>query len=190
MQLASLLDPRDHIRGHDWRSLASVLGLDEKVPYLESKGHPTELLLMVWEMRNDSLDTLAATMRNIEREDAASAIESFSEATNVDVAETSPKVEEECVIPDDLRTELVSLLDPIDEVNGYDWRHLAELLELSNKIQYLQRKPSPTDALLDHCDMNNISLPALAVMMRTMGREDAAVTIECYVSETVFNTYL
>ena len=57
-----------------------------------------------------------------------------------------------------------------------------------NRIQYLHRKPSPTDALLHHCDMNNISLPALAVMMRTMGREDAAVTIECYVSETVFNT--
>ncbi|KAI0224801.1 hypothetical protein LSAT2_024199 [Lamellibrachia satsuma] len=26
MQLASLLDPRDHIQGHDWRSLAGVLG--------------------------------------------------------------------------------------------------------------------------------------------------------------------
>ncbi|KAI0237087.1 hypothetical protein LSAT2_012430, partial [Lamellibrachia satsuma] len=181
MQLASLLDPRDHIRGNDWRSLASVLGLDEKVPYLESKGHPTELLLVVWEMRNDSLDTLAVTMRNIEREDAASMIESFSEATNVEMAETSPKLEEECVIPDDLKTELVSLLDTIDEVNGHDWRHLAELLELNNKIRYLQRKPSPTDALLDHCEIKNISLPALAAMMRTMGREDADVSIECYI---------
>ena len=63
-----------HIRGHDWRSLASVLGLDENSPYLESKGHPTELLLVVWEMRNDSLDTLAATIINIEREDAASRV--------------------------------------------------------------------------------------------------------------------
>ena len=182
MQLASLLDPRDHIRGHDWRSLASVLGLNEKVPYLESKGHPTELLLMIWEMRNDSLDTLTVTMRNIEREDAASMIESFSEATNVEMAETSPKLEEECVIPDDLKTELVLLLDPIDEVNGHDWRRLAELLELNNKIRYLQRKPSPTDSLLDHCEIKNISLPALAAMMRTMEREDAAVSIECYIT--------
>ena len=181
MQLASLLDPRDHIRGYDWSALASVLGLDEKVPYLESKGHPTELLLMVWEMRNDRLDTLAVTMRNIEREDAASAIESFSEATNVEMAETSPKVEEECIIPDDLRTELVLLLDPIDEVNGYEWRHLAALLELNSKIRFLQRNPSPTDSLLDHCEKNNISLPVLAAMMKTMGREDAALAVECYI---------
>ena len=38
MQLASLLDPPDHIRGHNWQQLAGVLGLDEKVPYLQSKG--------------------------------------------------------------------------------------------------------------------------------------------------------
>jgi len=97
------------------------------------------------------------------------------------MAETSPKLEEECVVPEDLKTELVLLLDPIDEVNGHDWRHLAALLELNNKIRFLQRKSSPTDVLLDHCEMKNISLPALAAMMRTMGREDAAVTIECYI---------
>ena len=181
MQLASLLDPPDHIRGHDWRHLASELGLDEKVPYLESKGNPTELLLMVWEMRNDSLSSLTTTMRDIEREDAATTIRSFQETTTVEMAETSPKLEEECVVPEDLKTELVLLLDPIDEVNGHDWRHLAALLELNNKIRFLQRKSSPTDVLLDHCEMKNISLPALAAMMRTMGREDAAVTIECYI---------
>ena len=120
MQLASLLDPPDHIRGHDWRHLASVLGLDEKVPYLESKGNPTEMLLMVWEMRNDSLSSLTTTMRDIEREDAATTIQSFQETTTVEIAETSPKLEEECTLPDDLKRELVLLLDPIDEVNGHD----------------------------------------------------------------------
>ena len=98
------------------------------------------------------------------------------------MAETSPKLQEICEISDDLKTELVLLLDPIDEVNGHDWRHLAELLELNNKIRYLQRKPSPTDALLDHCEIKNISLPALAAVMRSIGREDAAVTLGCYIT--------
>ena len=189
MQLASLLDPPDHIRGHDWRHLASELGLDEQVPYLESKGNPTELLLMVWEMRNDSLSSLTTTMRDIEREDAATTIRSFQETTTVEMAETSPKLEEECVVPEDLKTELVLLLDPIDEVNGYDWRHLAAELGLDHKIGYLQRKASPTEELLRHCEMMNISLPALVTVMRNMDREDAAVTIEAHVSIT-YDTYL
>ena len=182
MQLASLLDPPDHIRGHDWRHLASMLGLDDKIPYLEEKRNPTEMLLMVWEMRNDSLSSLTTTMRDIEREDAATTIQSFQETTTVEMAETAPKLEEECGLPDDLKTELVLLLDPIDEMNGHDWRHLAALLELNNKIRFLQRKSSPTDVLLDHCEMKNISLPALAAMMRTMGREDAAMTVELYIN--------
>ncbi|KAK2165469.1 hypothetical protein NP493_1363g00039 [Ridgeia piscesae] len=107
MQLASLLDSPDHIRGHDWRHLASELGLVEKVPYSESKGNPTELLLMVWEMRNDSLSSLTTTMRDIEREDAATTTQFFQETTTVEMAEASPKSEKECVLPDDLNTELV-----------------------------------------------------------------------------------
>ena len=177
MQLASLLDPPDHIRGHDWRHLASVLGLDEKVPFLQSKGYPMELLLMVWEMRNKSLCSLASTMRKIEREDAASTIESFLRVTNVP-EETTPTVVEECVIPDDLKTRLALLLDPIDEVNGHDWRHLAAQLGLDHNISFLQRKRSPTEELLRHCEKSHISLPALAAMMRTMGRDDAAVAID------------
>ena len=178
MQLASLLDPPDHIRGHDWRHLASELGLDEKVLYLQSKGNPTELLLMVWEMRNESLSSLTTTMRDIGREDAATTIQSFQETTTVEMAETSPKPEEECGLPDDLKTELVSLLDPIDEVKGHDWRHLAAQLGLDRRIGFLRRKTSPTTQLLGYCEMMNISLPALCTMMRSMGREDAAVTIE------------
>ena len=135
-----------------------MLGLDEKVPYLESKGHPTELLLIVWEMRNDSLSSLTTTMRDIEREDAAATIQSFQETTTVEMAETSPKLEEECGLPDDLKTELVLVLDPIDEVNGHDWRHLAALLELNNKIRFLQRKSSSTDVLLDHCEIKKYFL--------------------------------
>ena len=181
MQLVSLLEPRDHIRGHDWRSLASVLGLDEKVPYLESKGYPTELLLMVWEMRNISLCSLSNTMRTIERADAASTIESFLKV-RTNVPETSPKHVEECVIPEDLKTNLVLLLDPLDQVNGHDWRDLAAQLGLDHNIGFLQRTTRPTAVLLDHCEKNNISLPILAAMMRTMGREDAAVAIECYIT--------
>ena len=181
MQLASLLDPPDHIRGRDWRHLASVLGLDEKVPYLQSKSYPMELLLMVWEMRNASLCSLANTMRTIEREDAASTIESFLQVR--DVPETLPKLaEDECVFPDDLKTNLALLLDPLDEVSGHDWRELAAQLGLDHNIGYLQRKRSPTDELLNHCEKNNVSLHALAVMMRTMGRQDAAVTVEGHIT--------
>ena len=184
MQLASLLDPPDHIRGHDWRHLASVLGLDEKVPYLQNKGYPMELLLMVWEMRNASLCSLANTMRTIEREDAASTIESFLQVR--DVPETLPKlVEDECVIPDDLKTSLALLLDPLDQVSGHDWRELAAQLGLDHNIGYLQRRRSPTEVLLNHCEKNNISLQALAVVMRTMGREDAAVTVEGHITLTL-----
>ena len=193
MELVTLLDPTDHVHGRDWRLLASELGLDEKVRYLETKSNPTELLLAVWETKSCKLPTLISVLRSIGRDDAAAAVENHTTPNNettsprgVASSETPPSggvlASTDNLIPEKLKSELAVLLDPIDVVSGHDWRHLASQLKLDEKIRYLQSKGDPTHQLLSICEIRKISMPKLVGMMRTMEREDAAKAIEAYIS--------
>ena len=192
MELVTLLDPTDHVHGRDWRLLASELGLDEKVRYLETKSNPTELLLAVWETKSCKLPTLISVLRNIGRDDAAAAVENHIKPNNetstrgVASSDTPPSDGDldstDNLIPEKIKSELAVLLDPIDVVSGHDWRHLASQLKLDEKIRYLQSKGDPTHQLLSICEIRKISMPKLVGMMRTTEREDAAKAIEAYIS--------
>ncbi|KAI0236990.1 hypothetical protein LSAT2_012501 [Lamellibrachia satsuma] len=193
MELVTLLDPTDHVHGRDWRLLASELGLDEKVRYLETKSNPTELLLAVWETKSCKLTTLISVLRSTGRDDAAAAVENHIKPHNETTSprgaassDTPPSggdaASTDNLIPEKLKSELAVLLDPIDVVSGHDWRHLASQLKLDEKIRYLQIKGDPTHRLLSVCETRKISMPELVAMMRTMEREDAAKAIEAYVN--------
>ena len=184
MDLVTLLDPYDRVHGRDWRLLASELGLDDKIHFLESKPNPTELLLMKWEARSDTLVTLSTLLRKLGREDAAVLVESYGsrrEGSEVlpspcDVGVVSPHYR----IPEKLKLNLSLLLDPVDPVTGHDWRHLASNLGLDDKINYMRSRGNPTHQLLVVCESHRVDMLTLAAMMRSMGREDAAKVIEQY----------
>ena len=79
MELAILLNPIDKLHGRDWRHLASIMGLDDMIPYLDPIGGQTELLLNALDCFNVNLESITAVMREFEREDAAVTIEKYSQ---------------------------------------------------------------------------------------------------------------
>ena len=192
MGLVTLLDPYDRVHGRDWRLLASELGLDDKIHFLESKPNPTELLLRNWEARSETLVTLATLLRRLGREDAAVLVESYISSTTGKTQEGSQVVPSPCDvgvvsphyrIPEKLKLNLSLLLDPVDPVSGHDWRHLASELGLDDKINYMRSRGNPTHQLLAVCESRYVDMLTLVAMMRSMGREDAAKVIEQYDSQ-------
>lgn len=189
MELMTLLDPFDHVYGRDWRLLASELRLDGKIHYLESKPNPTELLLRKWEARSETLVTLAVLLRNMKRGDAAALVENHISSTiekTLDANQTKPSpcgvgvVSLDYRIPEELKSSLAMLLDPVDPVTGHDWCHLASQLGLDFKIDYMKSRGNPTHQLLVVCESRQFGMLTLVAMMRSMGREDAAKVIEQY----------
>ena len=81
MELAILLNPVDALHGRDWRYLASIMGLDDMIPYLDPIGGQTELLLTALDSFNVSLECLTAVMLEFGREDAAVTIEKHRQIT-------------------------------------------------------------------------------------------------------------
>lgn len=79
MELAILLNPIDSLHGHDWRQLASIMGLDDMIRHLDPVGGQTELLLTALDSFNISLERLTEFMREFGREDAAVTIEKHSQ---------------------------------------------------------------------------------------------------------------
>ncbi|TRY68737.1 hypothetical protein TCAL_10749 [Tigriopus californicus] len=59
--------------GNGWQQLATALGADHYLPFLDSQASPSEALLNLWESRNcesDPLLSLARLLKDIKREDA------------------------------------------------------------------------------------------------------------------------
>ncbi|XP_055934626.1 netrin receptor UNC5C-like [Argiope bruennichi] len=78
------------------------------------------------------------------------------------------------------RKQLRTFLDP-PNLNGNDWRRLAQELQVDRYINYFATKPSPTEHILDlwearHRDSSAIT--DLLNILRMMGREDAAMVLE------------
>ena len=86
-ELVLLLDPKKTMIGSDWRDLASALGKQDCIDYLDTtSGSPTEHLLNVVEELNILLPELRDMMLAIDRRDCAEAIDSHIRPQQVDTA--------------------------------------------------------------------------------------------------------
>ncbi|XP_062578127.1 UNC5C-like protein [Saccostrea cucullata] len=83
----------------------------------------------------------------------------------------------------DVRNQLKIKLDPLTPL-GNDWRRLAELLEMTQYIEYLSSiKSSPTEVLLCVAEHRNIPLAELATLLNKMKRYDAERIIREFLSD-------
>ncbi|VDP01460.1 unnamed protein product [Soboliphyme baturini] len=79
LRLAALLDPPTE-SGNDWRMLARKLEVDHYLPYFASRPSPTDLILLLWESRQQSSKSVISLMqalRIMQREDAAFVISTY-----------------------------------------------------------------------------------------------------------------
>ncbi|XP_019626150.1 PREDICTED: uncharacterized protein LOC109471296 [Branchiostoma belcheri] len=83
-ELCIKLDPKKAC-GKDWRSLASELGLDERIEFFDSKESPTELVLQEFEMSGKTLKDLTAILTGIERPDTAYLVQEHLQTTSCDL---------------------------------------------------------------------------------------------------------
>uniref|UniRef100_A0A5S6QZS3 Netrin receptor UNC5 n=1 Tax=Trichuris muris TaxID=70415 RepID=A0A5S6QZS3_TRIMR len=79
LRLSSLLDPPLET-GNDWRMLAHLLAVDHYLPYFASRPSPTELILTLWESREQNVHgfvKLLHFLRRMKRQDACAVLSAY-----------------------------------------------------------------------------------------------------------------
>lgn len=86
-------------------------------------------------------------------------------------------------IPYELRSKLRVKLDPTNPL-GNDWRRLADLLNLSQYIEYLKcLQSSPTEELLCVVEHRNMTLEELVAMLHEIRRLDAEAIVREFICQ-------